>query len=256
LVLCCPGCGRDKLEVNSITFVYHCFRCNISGKLVFNKKPNGPVITKAVRDDSKAINIPGYPYMWTAISLFSCLERGIDPSRIVNLRIATSSDKMFKNRIIIPIIEDGITKCYAARAIYDWMPLKEMFPPSIVSNKSHYLYNIDDLYKGDTVVLTEGIYDCEAVVNSGYKCVASLGSDLSDIQAGKLLCKRPDKIVIFYDFDDPGRKGGIEAMKKLRKRTDIPIQIIDPGIQMQLEVFPKDPGEMKSDVIRQFLKRS
>ena len=99
----------------------------------------------------------------------------------------------------------------------------------------------------DLVVLTEGIWDCEKVMQAGYPAVASFGCHLSDIQLGKLLSKYPVCTYIMYDGDQAGLDGAIAAYRKIIKRCSTPVQIIRIPDE-------KDPCDLKEAGIRWLIK--
>lgn len=249
LIADCPMCGgKEKLEVNSKNHVYHCFRCKRGGKIkLFRTKDKTPVVAKIVVD---SIQIPGFTPFTSLMSMkfdqaYFLSRRGVLPERAVEMYWGESVSMM--DRIVIPIIEDGVTMCYVARAIYDYQKPKELSPPAKVANKSHFLYNLDDINKGDNVVVVEGIFDCEAVVKVGFKCVAALGSHLSEIQIGKLLAKKPARIIFMFDSDRAGFDGMHTAMRALIGRNYHNVDWVS---------LPKgvDPDEMMVDDLKAVLR--
>src|SRR3990167_8345907 len=54
-----------------------------------------------------------------------------------------------QERIIIPIKEDGKLVCWLARAVRDEQKPKELCPDEAVSNRSYFVYGLDDIQEGD-----------------------------------------------------------------------------------------------------------
>lgn len=248
-IFTCPktDCRSKKFEVNFKKKKFHCFRCKYGGSLpqlladVGVPKEAVQVLTikrELLRDDlyratgfSRAIEqkigieIPGFLPMTLTTKMEEYLHRrGIHewPKSW-----GTSSDRRLSGRIVIPIHEEGLIQCYAARAIDDTEP-KELFPAATTGvNKSHYVWGLDDIKQGDHVTLTEGIFDALSVRATGNKACAVLGSNLSDVQTGKLLSKKPASITLCFDGDDAGRKEWIAAYRKLCGRRFQQIYIVN-----------------------------
>jgi len=155
-----------------------------------------------------------------------------------------------RERIIIPIRENGKTVCWIARAIKDGQKPKEISPPVSIANKSHFIYGLDEITDGDKVVVVEGIFDCEHLKFHGYKSVSILGSHISDIQIGKLLAKEPSEIYLLFDGDDAGRRGSRDAWVRLSARcSNMFWKIISINIPDE-----KDPDDLSPKELRGFLK--
>lgn len=261
MVFTCPECHRPKLEVNLRKGKFNCFRCKFSGSTstlsrylglherfkVERQTPRKEVVSEGI----KPIEIPKYygPLTLYHVREIKYLEsRGLTGERSSDIGIGLSSHLDLQGRVIIPIKESGVTVSYVARAINDRLMPKEISPPGHISNKSNFLYNIDSISHLDTVVVTEGIFDCERVVSAGYKCVAIMGSNMSDVQIGKLLSLRPGRIILFLDGDEAGKEGTIRASISIQKRTDMPISKIDAAHYER-----RDPGDMELDEIRRLL---
>lgn len=227
-IFTCCWCRRKKLEVNFKKGKYNCFFCKEGGTVSFLAKRlklscvvASPIDRQRLgNSEPEEIKIPGYELAkegalnWTTGLSQYIKSRGVSLTRAYEMKWGVSSDLKFARRLIIPIIEKGRIVCYVARSMYGEEP-KEICPPSSVCNRSHFLYNLDSIEPGDSVVIVEGIFGCEAVVSRGYKCVASMGSNLSDIQIGKLLAKKPRAINIMFDGDEAGRKGEAKAYLKI-----------------------------------------
>ena len=239
-VFSCPYCKHKKLEINIDKGFYHCFRCHKGGrvKTLLTKLLVGyNLVSTDYRPErgvflAQEVTAPNYYSCLLTRHLVYLRERGISTQRATDMEYGYSNNKKLYMRLIIPIIEQGLKVCYVARAIDGAMP-KEICPPSNICNRSHFLYNLDGIDNNDRVVLVEGIFGCEALVKRGLKAVASMGSNLSEIQVGKLLSKHPKAINIMYDGDAAGRKGAVRAYEKFITRISANIYIVpmDEGKQ-------------------------
>ena len=133
---------------------------------------------------------------------------------------------------------------FAARAVFPSMQPKELFPADV--NKDDYLYGLDEVRRGDMVFVVEGIFDAEKVRSVGARAVAVLGSQMSGVQIGKLLAKKPSKVLLMFDNDVPGEKASIETYGKFIKRGVTPpiVHINGPA---------KDAGEMDGVALKALL---
>lgn len=265
LVFKCFKCNRVKLEVNLNKRIYHCFRCGIGGTLLSlfklldmqslerSAELSFEYKTEEIRPSS-AVEIPGFKSFDFQFGTLNFKEdEGIESfldSRGVSMPTAalrgwgTSADPKFIGRIIIPIWENSRIVCYVARNIHKEGP-KELSPPSEVSNRSHFLYNLDSIRENEDIVLVEGIFDCEAVVRAGFDAVAVMGCHISEIQVGKLLAKSPKSISLMFDNDEAGRLGAARAFRDIGKR-----------FCMQNIFFVRaraDPDELTVDEIKECL---
>jgi Toprim-like len=78
------------------------------------------------------------------------------------------------------------------------------------------------------VVLVEGAPDALRVMEAGYPAVASLGADLTEVQADKLAALNK-QVLVAFDNDEAGREGAERAVTRLRgkkvwPRTWSPLQ--------------------------------
>lgn len=261
-VFACPKCHRSKLEVNPRRKLFHCFRCDYKGTLkqiladlnieAFSAIPVNSV-EKPVEIEAQEFKIPEF-YSYRAdgtqgmeAGLHHFLAaRGIESSSdlLVQSKWGYSTNRKLYKRLIIPIIEDKKIVSYVARA-YDEREPKEISGP----NKSWFLYNLDEIKEGDDVFIVEGIFDAEALRRWGMKAVAILGSNVSDVQIGKLLAKRPKSITIIFDGDMAGKDATFKAAKKLTAR---------PGPKIYCVHLPDDtdPDEMDETALKMLVKEA
>ena len=231
---CGPGTGKFHLGVNLQKQVFHCFKCKHSGRLgnriYLPKKPKGLGVKFKITGKIKGY-VPINPSFCDIDIENWRRSRGLSPVQVRKMKLGTSTDKHYVNRIVIPIIEDDEIVYFVARRIYDDLKMvngssisfgpKEISPPKNSGwlPRSEVLYGLDDVCEGvDQIVLVEGIFDAEHLKSLGLHSLALLGSNLSEVQIGKILRKRPGSIVLAFDGDDGGRKGCDLALQRLRKR--------------------------------------
>lgn len=124
------------------------------------------------------------------------------------------------DRIVIPIHnERGVLLGYAGRSIDGSAP-KYKFSPGFY--KSRLLYNLRRAIEGNldarpSVAIVEGFFDCIKVHEAGFRCVALMGSSLSQEQ-GELLDKHFAHVVLLFDGDEAGRAATDECLLKLGRR--------------------------------------
>lgn len=238
LVFKCPSCGRWKLSYNSEKDVFHpCFRCNFAVKLWRTaKKVIRFLDPEEVVAEDLPIVPPGPIYALGRKEGEFLAGRGI--------RITPPGwgvcDKLPGRRIWIPIVENSETMCYVARAINGEKP-KELSGP----NRSHFFYGYDykRLVDSPSIILVEGIFDQIHVQSFGheYRCLALMGSSISDIQIGKLLALKAGKIILMMDGDEAGRKATRAIANKLSSRMSC--------LNIQEIYLPegKDPDDLSLD---------
>lgn len=218
IIFQCPKCNRPKLYVNTINGLYHCFRCNYKGKL-HNKA--------SLSDLRNKYNITETQYKDTELNLIyfqikplteeqkqALYNRGITDSDIKYYNICGRS---IDNRIQIPNFVKGCFTDVVCTWQYDKTKVNEKNPKYLNSEgtkKSNTLFNIYNLDKGiNQIILTEGIFNA---ITAGRNAVASYGCHISDRQCELILEKQPKSILIAYDSDEPGVKGSLEVIQKLK----------------------------------------
>ena len=265
----CPKCKdyKNRLTVNFKKRVYNCFNCGWSGTLLsllsflgitdFVSSPLPGTKEEAdywLGEYPKRIEIPAFyplpkgPRTLMEAKAFAFLEkRGIKNWQLITFGVGLSKDLRYRGRVVIPIYEGGMVVCYTARAFLPDLEPKELFPPSSLSKKGNFLYGLDRISKGDSIILVEGIFDCEALVRYGYKSVAVMGSHLSRVQAGKVLAKYPKEIKILFDSDSAGEQGAKDAKVEILSRGY-------PGV-VEIITLPdqRDPDELTELELKKIL---
>jgi DNA primase len=67
------------------------------------------------------------------------------------------------------------------------------------------------------VVLVEGAPDALRVMEAGYPAVASLGAELTEVQAEKLAGLNK-QVLVAFDNDEAGREGAVKAITRLQAK--------------------------------------
>ena len=141
----------------------------------------------------------------------------------------------WKNRIIIPVYQNGKLVSWTGRSILDKAVLKEKQMPRYknlsieesVVNIKECLFNIDNCKK-DTVVMVEGSFD---VMRLGDDFCCSMGTELTQNQISELF-HRFRKIFVAFD-NEP------EAQKKARK---FGLQLASVGAEVEIVNIYEDFG--------------
>jgi hypothetical protein len=106
--------------------------------------------------------------------------------------------------------------------------------------KQQVLYNVADATQGEYpfLLLTEGPGDVFKARRASFGAVALLGTDMSDVQIGKLAGLKK-KILVAFDNDKAGVENAVKVSSRLRAR----------GIETEIRHPPsayKDVGEMET----------
>lgn len=143
-------------------------------------------------------------------------SRGITNKQIIDHQMGFCMSGEYKNRVIIPITENGELRFWVARAITKDAKLKEKSPSDEVYqiSKSEVIFNIDRAAKKyHSVVISEGIFDALSWGDIG---VSLLGKSLYQEQLNILLDYRElltDGVYVALDWD--AKEQATELAEKL-----------------------------------------
>ena len=226
IVFNCPKCKRPKLYVNSCNGLFNCFRCNYKGKLKskvslrdikqnYNKnKLNANSLVDNINDITL---IPFTKVKLYDEQIVALKARGITESDIKYYNIC---GRIQDNRIQIPNYVKGNFTDLVCAWQYDKNKVDDTHPKYLNSEgtkKDKTLFNIYNIEEGaNQIILCEGIFNA---ITAGHNAVASYGCHLSDSQCSLILAKKPKSILIAYDSDEPGVKGALDVIKKLKKNN-------------------------------------
>lgn len=114
--------------------------------------------------------------------------------------------------VVFPYFENEKIVYWQSRSILN---KKFQFPPS--SDKSHYVFGIDNIEPGEPVIITESIFNA-LMFDRG---VAIGGSHISDAQIAKLKNFGCDTVVVAFDNDDAGRYGVALCFEAMNYKFDL-----------------------------------
>lgn len=219
LIFPCPNCSKpgksDKLYVNTLNGVYHCFRCDLKGKLhlrynlqdVKNYLENN----KIKKDVNKTLYLmPFTKYDLTEEQKQALYNRGLTDDDISYYNITGGK------RIQIPnFVKGNLTDIVC---LWEWRKdrVTDHNPKYLYEEgvkKSNTLFNIYNIENNvDNITLCEGIFNA---ITAGKTSVASYGRSLSECQLQLILDKSPKSITIAYDSDEPGVTGALKVIEDL-----------------------------------------
>lgn len=164
-------------------------------------------------------------------------KRHFSDSMIDELKIFVSE---FERRIVFPTYDAaGNLEFYARRTID---PKNDLRWLNSASQGKNPVWNLDNV--GEIIYIFEGIFDAIRVFPRG---VAIFGNTLRDGQAKKILSKKPYKIVVVCDGDEPGRYGQRRTANKLAEmHKNVWIHLWD-------KKGPKDFGDMNEIKLNEIL---
>lgn len=227
----CPNCrslGKRcddyKLSISIEKNVFHCYRCNWSGKVdqllkgyidggsllryklnnldlrkKFENKSNVLIQTELIDFDN--ISLPIDNSFINAVSYLK--KRNITFDEIEKYKIRIGKGK-YRGRIIIPTFDVNNNVVYiVARDYVNNEPEAKYINPS-GSHKSFAVWNIQNVKKEDTVIITEGVFSgIAANRNTPEKVVAVsvFGKVLSEQQAKQISLREPREISLCFDGD-------------------------------------------------------
>jgi DNA primase len=155
--------------------------------------------------------------------------RGIDEDTAQDFGVGFFPGRgTMSGRVVIPIHnKKGELVAYAGRAIDDTEP-KYKIPNGF--RKSIELFNLHRVGESERIVVVEGFFDCIKVHQSGFPCVALMGSSLSTEQE-KILVQNFRRILFLFDGDDAGRRGADECLLRLGKKLLVMAVMLPEGKQ-------------------------
>ena len=138
----------------------------------------------------------------------------IDSRKLWGSRIPfyVTTDKAYRNRLIIPLADYKNIPFFQARSLDDTMQPK--YINSLNVKKSTMLYPYS--HNKDKTLVCEGPLDAISLQIQGVNATSTMGSKISEWQV-KMLSMTPGKIVLAFDNDSAGHKG-IEHFERLRKQ--------------------------------------
>ena len=241
----CPFCPERRgspdtsghLNVNTKTFLYHCFRCDISGRVEYRKNADdSKIYSKNLvtnKDQDEIINSINKMYDTPSEFIFKIpmnkvtenvnatkylLDRGFTFKQMEYYDLRVGNYKQEFGRIIIPNKINRLiyTDMYAARTFIGMSP-KYHNPYQV--DKAKIVFNLHRINDGDTIILVEGPL---TAIAAGYHAVASYGKTLSEYQASLIALKKPKRIYVNYDFEaEEWSHKACDLLSSMTKNTEI-----------------------------------
>lgn len=250
--ICCPFCGDEnfKLGIHINCYAVSCWKCgnhkisklfaslNIPLSIIHKLIPSGE--KRRDRDKPKTLSWPDCVQPVSDEHLDYLERRNFDAKEIVRTwsLMGTRRIGFLRNRIIIPIFQNGIVVSYTSRDITGRSAIRYKNCPINLSIKpaKNCLYGIDKVV-GDRIVVVEGPTD---VWRLGPGAVATLGTEYTNAQVALML--RFQSVIVLYDRE--AEKEGQKLIRRLRWHN------ID-ATQMTLDV--KDPAELTNSEANQIM---
>jgi hypothetical protein len=236
------------LGVNTKLGIYHCFKCNISGRVKDLEIPVSnfdEFVENKLRPDqgrtiasSRASRLVELPYGCKLVSVQSGLPyrylsyREITDREMNLYRLHYCSEGPFGGRIIIPIYEEEKLVYFVGRTYLGGTPKYLNAPVS----KEEILFKT---FEGnqETVFVTEGIFDALRV-GKAFPAVSLLGKVATKAQIKKL-AELADEIIIMLDND-----AYVNAFNLKQK-----LEVYHSNCKMVM-LEDKDPGSIEVEQIR------
>jgi hypothetical protein len=121
-----------------------------------------------------------------------------------NIKLYIAYKNKFKNRIIIPVTNNGDIIYFQGRRIFADMQPKYLNPDF---PKEYVIPNIDKFDLSMPIIITEGLLDCYSIGSQATSC---FGKEINDDFIDRINCKKFN-LVIAMDNDADGYK----AIKKI-----------------------------------------
>jgi DNA primase len=175
--------------------------------------------------------------------------RGIGRATAEQFGLAVALSGGYKGRLVIPLIDwqagQEVLVGYAARSLDESEP-KYLFPSREKGFfKSHLAFNLARVRAHRAAVITEGCFDTMKLTQSGLPAVSLLGSDISAWQADTL-CAHFERMVLFFDGDEAGRRGTDRALVEIGRR----------GRYVRAVLLPdgSQPDQLSTEEIKRLLR--
>jgi DNA primase len=139
--------------------------------------------------------------------LFSFIEERKIP---LDFKLFVAYKGEYKDRIIIPIYEDGNIVYFQARALQETSYGQKYKNPTL--QKGNIILNKENFDRTKYIIVTEGLFDAAQLETQGTSC---LGASVNDTFLASLLPLTDIGVIIALDND----KAGIDGIKKILKES-------------------------------------
>lgn len=159
-----------------------------------------------------------------------CKSRGLANRGFGYLKFLQHNNRIISEVIVIPV-RDAVGKL----VMLELRSIKFKEHIKLVKDSSYHIYNIENAIKNPSyVILTEGVWDAEALIQRGYNAVATLSASIP--ATAKHAMTIFNNIIIAYDNDGAGVRSARDLFKFYRESYK------DTGVDV-LEYSEKDINE-------------
>jgi DNA primase len=178
-------------------------------------------------------------------------ERGLSPETLATFGVGGCPHGSLRGWIAIPIHDaQGRLIAYAGRwpgTPPDGLPkyrLPRGFRKSLELFNQHRAAAVNAL---EPLVVVEGFFGAMRVWQAGHRRVVStMGSMVSAAQAERIaeLAGEQGEVLLLFDADEAGRKGGVEARQRLDRRVKVRVLRLEAGGQQPDSLEPDQLGRL------------
>lgn len=216
---------KDLLYVNKLALYYYI------QKLKKSKQAINYILHRTTKKSIKNFYI-GYASNYGLLRFLSrqnINKNVLELSGLAGKNLDNSYYEIFRNRIIIPIINNNKVIGFTGRSIDQQEPKYLNIKKNPLFNKKQLLFGLDHakkyIYKKNLAILVEGQFDVITMHSHGYKnTVGFLGSAIN-INHINLLKRWCNKVILFLDNDKAG-KDAVNKSKKLFLQNNFKIKIL------------------------------
>lgn len=214
----CPYCNNPKsnMQVNIKKLIFHCWACGAKGtaRALFkdyginssvvppkaNKQEEGEVC-----ESKPEVSLPPEALcLLSAISPLSNIakhylyvKRRLAPEDVRRYGIMYCEEGEYRNRVIVPLYEDGELVYFVARA---FTKMRDKYKNPAVPKHS-LLPVFYGRKQRATVVLVEGVFGAIAMNQAGYTAIPLLGKEIHLVQLQKLSQLYPRDVIVYLNHD-------------------------------------------------------
>ena len=204
----CPFCQDDNfnLEFSIDKAIFHCWRCDVSGRVnkflkFVGKEPDNDnwqvSLTRQESDKEDFDEVDSFIPMKFMDCPKLLVAKGLDAIDLKTYGIMLGTTGKYKDKIIIPLYEDERLTYTVVRDVHI---AGHYYNPSNVSKTNVLPYFIGAINKY-TWYLCEGVFDAISIHKLGFSVAVLLGSNISKGQIQKLKDFGCKKVIVALDGD-------------------------------------------------------
>lgn len=252
----CPSCGHKEAFVYKNNRVIACSRknkCNYIKDVIAYAKEEGKLRKDIIKSlapklekkeeikEKTELTIPeGLTFFSEASggimynkAISYLRNRGVPEASIQQMGYVYNPENMFELGIFIPFFENEELVYYILRNVDRSSKLRYDNPRGI--NATSFIFNYDNIKEGDTICITEGVFDAISIQN--YVGTAMLTSSMSKDQASKIFDKAPERIIYIPDNDEAGERF-------IQRNMNMMIRYKPPSLDTKFFIY-RIPSEFK-----------